>query len=456
MKQFFSLLFAALFSIYAQAQSADSIMMKRIYNEVLTRGKCYDNLDYLSNKIGGRLSGSPQAGQAVDYTYQVLKGYGFDTVYKQEVMVPHWVRGSKEKGMIVKGTQQKPVHICALGNSIATPKEGLRAPVIEVHNFKELETIGTERIKGKIIFFNRPMDPTHITTGRAYGEAGDQRSNGAIMAAKYGAVGVVVRSLTLANDTNPHTGMMRYVDSIPKIPACAISTKDADELSRTLMIRSVAMVYFYFKQNCEMLPDVKSYNVIAEMRGSEKPEEIIVVGGHLDSWDNGDGAHDDGAGVVQSMEALRLLKHLDYKPKRTLRCVLFMNEENGVKGGIKYAEEAKSTKHIAAIESDAGGFTPRGFGVDDSATVVNMQTWVPLFKPYSIDWIKQGGGGTDIGPLKKSGTVLIGYSPDSQRYFDYHHTAIDTFDKVNKRELELGTAAISSFLYLLSEYGISK
>jgi hypothetical protein len=267
---------------------------------------------------------------------------------------------------------------------------------------------------------------------------------------------VVVRSLTLANDTNPHTGMMRYVDSIPKIPACAISTKDADELSRLLKIRSAAVVSFFFKQNCEMLPDVKSYNVIAEMRGNEKPEEIVIAGGHLDSWDNGDGAHDDGAGVTQSMEALRLLKHLNYKPKRTLRCVLFMNEENGVKGGIKYADEATGTKHIAAIESDAGGFTPRGFGLDDSITIIMMQKWVPLFQPYSIDWIKQGWGGTDIGPLKKHGTVLIGYTPDSQRYFDYHHAAIDTFDKVNKRELELGAAAISSMLYLLSEYGIGK
>ncbi|MES2558441.1 MAG: M20/M25/M40 family metallo-hydrolase [Bacteroidota bacterium] len=456
MKQSFTLLFSILFSICTQAQHADSVMLKRIYNEVLTQGKCYENLDYLSNRIGGRLSGSPQAQQAVEYTHQLLKGYGFDTVYLQEVMVPHWVRGVKEQGMIVKGSQQKPVHICALGNSVATPKGGLRAPVIEVRNFKELEAIGAERIKGKIIFYNRPMEPTYITTGRAYGEAGDQRGIGAIMAAKYGAVGVVVRSLTLANDTNPHTGMMRYVDSIPKIPACAISTKDADELSRTLMLRSAAMVYFYFNQSCEMLPDVKSHNVIAEMRGSEKPEEIVIAGGHLDSWDNGDGAHDDGAGVMQSIEALRLLKQLNYKPKRTLRCVLFMNEENGVKGGIKYAEEAKSTNHIAAIESDAGGFTPRGFGVDDSAALVAMQSWVPLFKPYSIDWIKQGWGGTDIGPLKKQGTVLIGYSPDSQRYFDYHHTAIDTFDKVNKRELELGAAAISSFMYLLSEYGVAK
>lgn len=432
-------------------------MLRQIYTEVLTKGKCYENLDYLSNQIGGRLSGSPEAEKAVEYTYNKLKSYGFDTVYLQEVMVPHWVRGAKEEAFIVKGAQRIPVHICALGNSIATPTKGLLAPIIEIQNFKELEQLGVERIKGKIVFFNRPLNPTYITTGRAYGEAGDQRGRGAYEAAKYGAVGVVVRSLTLANDTNPHTGSTWYRDTT-EIPACAISTADADELSRLLKIRSAAPVSFYFKQNCEMLPDVLSYNVIAEMRGTTKPEEIIIAGGHLDAWDNGDGAHDDGAGVTQSMEALRVLKQLGYKPKRTLRCVLFMNEENGVRGGTEYAKQAQLTnqKHIAAIESDAGGFTPRGFGIENNAAAIKaLQPWVELFKPYSIDYIKEGHGGTDIEPLAESGTVLIGYTPDSQRYFDYHHTAIDTFDKVNKRELELGAAAISSLMYLLSEYGIA-
>ncbi len=446
-----------LWGFYAQSQSKDSVMLKRIYNEVLTNGKCYANLDYLSNKIGGRLSGSPQAQQAVEYTYKLLKDYNFDTIYLQEVMVPHWVRGAKEEGFIIHGKQKIRVRICALGNSIATSEKGLQAPIIEVQNFKELEQLGVENIKGKIVFFNRPMNPTHITTGSAYGEAGNQRGRGAIEAARYGAVGVVVRSLTLANDTNPHTGMMGYRDTITKIPACAISTVDADQLSQLLKLRSAIPVSFYFKQTCQMLPDVLSYNVIAETRGTEKPEEIIIAGGHLDSWDNGDGAHDDGAGVVQSIEALRLLKQLGYAPKRTIRCVLFMNEENGVRGGEKYAAIAKqlNQKHIAAIESDAGGFTPRGFGIENNAAAIeHMQPWIPLFKPYSIDYIKQGHGGTDIEPLANNGTVLIGYIPDSQRYFDYHHTAIDTFDKVNKRELELGAAAISSLLYLLSEYGV--
>jgi carboxypeptidase Q len=444
-------------STMVAAQQRDSLMLKRIYDEALTQGKCYATLDYLCNKIGGRLSGSPQAQQAVEYTLSVLKTYGFDTVYLQEVMVPHWVRGAKETAFIQLGKNKIPVHICALGNSVATPIEGLMAPVIEVQNFEELAQLGTEKIKGKIVFFNRPLNPTYFSTGRAYSEAGNQRGRGPREASKYGAVGVVVRSLTLANDTNPHTGMTFYGDSVKPIPACAISTADADVLSQQLKQRSAFPVQFYFRQNCEMLPDVLSYNVIAEMRGTEKPEEIILAGGHLDSWDNGDGAHDDGAGVTQSMEALRLLKQLGYQPKRTLRCVLFMNEENGVRGGKKYAEEAARLKqqHIAAIESDAGGLTPRGFGIENNKKAVQaIQSWVELFQPYGIDGIKSGHGGTDIEPLENQGTLLIGYMPDTQRYFDYHHTSIDTFDKINKRELELGAAAMSSLMYLLSEYGV--
>lgn len=452
------LVLACFCTLFGHAQSKDSTVIKSIYNEVLTNGKCYRNLEYLSNRIGGRLSGSPQAQQAVEYTYKLIKEYGFDTAYLQEVMVPHWVRGAKEEAVMIKGDQKTRARICALGNSVGTGKDGLRAPVIEVRSLKELEQLGSAQIKGKIVFFNRPMDPTHINTGSAYGGAVDQRGSGATEAAKYGALGVVVRSMTLSIDTVPHTGSMWYMDSVPKIPACAISTADADELSRLLKIRSAGAVSFYFKQQCEMLPDVLSYNVIGELRGTEKPEEIIIAGGHLDSWDNGDGAHDDGAGVVQSIEALRLFRVLNIKPKRTIRCVLFMNEENGVRGGVKYAEQAKlkNEKHIAAIESDAGGFTPRGFGVEDADAVARMQQWLPLLKPYSIDYIQAGHGGVDIGPLKKQGTALVGYIPDSQRYFDYHHTAIDTFDKVNKRELELGAAAISSLLYLMSEYGVGK
>lgn len=431
--------------------------LRAIYDEVLMRGQCYQTLDYLCNSIGGRLSGSPQAEQAVKYMFTKMQSYGFDTVFLQPVMVPHWERGAKEEAFIAKGRQKFDVRICALGGSVATPLTGLDAEVIEVQSLAELKELGKEKITGKIVFFNRPMDPKHIHTGAAYGGAGDQRGNGPAEAARYGAVGAVVRSLTLANDDNPHTGMTRYNDSLPKIPACAISTKGADALSNLLKLKTAGSVRMFLKMSCQILPDALSYNVIAEMRGTELPNEIIVAGGHLDSWDNGQGAHDDGAGCVQSIEALRLLKQLGLKPKRTLRVVLFMNEENGVKGGNEYARVLsldKSTKHIAAIESDAGGFTPRAFGMDDSVTVQFFKQWESTFEPYGIEQIRMGWGGTDIAPMKKYGVVQIGYVPDSQRYFDLHHTEIDTFDKVNKRELELGAAAISALMWMLSQEGI--
>jgi len=430
---------------------------RKIYDEVLLRGECYQNLDYLCNKIGGRLSGSPQAEQAVQYMFEVMKKVGYDTVFLQPVMVPKWERGEQEQAYYIEGKTKVTVNVCALGGSVATPKQGLTAMVVEVKSIAELKELGKEKINGKIVFFNRPMDPTHIHTGAAYGGAGDQRVNGPAEAAKYGAVGVIVRSLTLANDEHPHTGMTRYIDSVVKIPACAISTKHADRLSKSL--RQSPMLLFTFKMNCITHPDVLSYNVIGELRGNKFPHEVIIAGGHLDSWDNGDGAHDDGAGCVQSIEAVRLIKASGLTPKRTLRTVLFMNEENGLRGGLKYAEVAateKEIKHIAAIESDAGGFTPRAFGIDDSTTATFIAQWENVFKPYGIEQIRKGGGGADIGPLKKQGTVLIGYIPDSQRYFDYHHTSIDTFDKVNKRELELGAAAIASLMWLMSEEGVGK
>lgn len=446
------LLTSLLVSFYARSQQNDSLIIRQLFTEVLTNGKCYQTLDYLSNKIGGRLSGSPQAQQAVEYMHRTMTSFGFDSVWLQEVMVPHWVRGEKEQAAIVTTKDRLPVNICALGNSTGTPKNGIEAVVIEVKGIQELALLGREKLEGKIVFFNRPMDPTHIHTGAAYGGAVDQRSRGASEAAKYGAVGVVVRSMTLAEDDHPHTGAMNYIDSFPKIPACAISTKGANELSRLLKLRMAGSIKFYFRQSCEMLPDVKSYNVVGQIRGSEKPDEIILVGGHLDAWDNGDGAHDDGAGCVQSIEVLRLFKQLNLRPKRTVRCVLFMNEENGLKGGLKYAELARQNneKHLAAIESDAGGFTPRGFNTNASGDTLRvMQSWISLLKQYGIDKITTPGGGADIGPLAKQGVITIGFVPDSQRYFDYHHTAIDTFDKVNKRELELGAASMAALIWLL-------
>jgi hypothetical protein len=456
MKTLFISILTMILLIPAVLAQSDEEMLKKIYDKALKEGKSYEMLEFLSTEIGHRLSGSPQAAAAVEWTRQVMESYGFDTVFLQPVMVPHWVRGNVETGKIVKskiGT--KGVNICALGNSIGTGVGGIRAGVIEVKNFDELESLGSKNIEGKIVFFNRPMDPTLIRTFSAYGGAVNQRGQGASKAAKFGAVGVVVRSMTLSSDDVPHTGAMNYAPDVPKIPAVAISTNDADLLSA--LLNEDKDLEFFFETHSEMLPDVLSYNVIGEIHGKKNPDQYLVMGGHLDSWDMGDGSHDDGAGCMQSIEALRIFKELGIKPNHSIRAVMFMNEENGLRGGREYARVAtkRNEKHVAAIESDRGGFVPRGFTM--SATDENFEkisSWAGLFKPYQADNFLRGGGGADIGPLRAQNTTLIGLYPDSQRYFDYHHTAIDTFDKVNKRELELGAAAMASMIYLIDKYGI--
>ena len=330
-------------TIFLKAQSEDETQIRAIYDMALTDGKAYDWLNYLSNQIGGRLSGSVQAQEAVEYTKRQMDSIGLDRVWLQPVMVPKWVRGTPEFAYI----ENKPgittnVPICALGGSVATPDGGLKAKVVEVQGIEDLEKLGREKIQGKLVFYNRPMDPTKISTFSAYSGCVDQRYSGAAEAGKYGAVGVIVRSMNLRLDDYPHTGSMSYGDTPVenRIPAAAISTNGAELLSTTLKLNPD--VKFFFKQSCKQFPDVESYNVIGEIRGSEYPNEIMVVGGHLDSWDLGDGSHDDGAGVVQSMDVLRLIKASGYKPKRTIRAVLFMNEENGLRGGNKYADVAKS------------------------------------------------------------------------------------------------------------------
>ncbi|NJN41812.1 MAG: M20/M25/M40 family metallo-hydrolase [Flammeovirgaceae bacterium] len=438
------------------AQSEDETNIKRIFNQALQNGKSYEMLEHLTTKIGARLSGSEGAEKAVIWSEKVMKDFGFDSVWLQPVMVPNWVRGKKEVAKIMSGKKSPiEVNVCALGGSIGTGAKGIEAQVIEVKKLEELTVLGSEKIKGKIIFFNRPMDPTHINTFAAYGGAGDQRRAGASEAAKYGAVGVVVRSLGSNLEDYPHTGNMSYTPDVPKIPAIAISTRHAELLSASL--KENGNVKFYFETYCEMLPDVQSYNVIGELKGSKFPDEFIVVGGHLDSWDLGQGAHDDGAGCVQSIEVLRILKELRLKPNRTIRAVMFMNEENGLRGGREYARQAelKKEKHIAAMESDRGGFTPRGFtmsGTDEQKA--KIRSWKSLLEPYGLADMSQPGGGADIGPLAGQGTTLIGYLPDSQRYFNYHHTSEDTFDKVDKRELELGAASMAALTYLIDKYGL--
>jgi len=454
-KTFFTALLLCLGGVVF-SQSSEELQLKAIYQSALTKGQGYQWLDYLSNQIGHRLSGSDNAEKAIQYTKAQLETLGLDRVFLQEVMVPKWVRGAKETAYIKDGKNKIEVPICALGGSIATPKKGLLAPVIEVHSIKELESLGTA-LKGKIVFYNRPMDAEQIETFKAYGHCVDQRSSGAREAAKYGAVGTIVRSMNLRFDDFPHTGNQSYGD-LPQaqwIPIAAISTNGADLLSKKL--KENPQLQFYFKQSCEQMADVLSYNVVGELKGSETPENIMVVGGHLDSWDLADGSHDDGAGVVQSMEALRILKQLNFKPKNTIRVVLFMNEENGNRGGKKYAELAQTNKenHVFALESDSGGFSPRGFSFEcNDEEFAKFSSWKGLFEPYLIHSFVKGHSGTDIGPLTSKHIVKAGLKPDSQRYFDYHHAANDTFDAINKRELELGAATMASLLYLMDQKGL--
>jgi len=450
-------LFVALVNV-ANAQNADSAKIRSIYNEAMLHGKSYKNLEHLCKGIGVRLSGSKQAYEAVEYVAMLMKEMGADSVFKQPCMVPHWVRGGKEEGIIYrKGTAPIPVNVCALGNSDATPTAGIRAAIIEIVSWRQLDSLGKKgELKNKIVFYNRPMDPSEINSGAAYGKAGDQRWAGAMRASKYGAVGVIVRSLTHAHDNLPHTGAMGYVDSIKHIPAMAIATNDADLLHYTL--QGASPVEFYMYDECKMLEDELSYNVVGEIKGSEFPDEIITVGGHLDSWDLAEGAHDDGTGVMQSIEVLRILKAMGYKPKRTIRAVAFMNEENGGRGGKAYFEDAKlsNKKFIAAFESDGGGFTPMGFSIGgkNKSAIEKIYAWKKLFEQYPFSkWDKGGNGGADVGKLEPLNTCLIELNVDGQRYFDYHHTANDRFENVNQRELEMGGAAMAMLIWLISENG---
>ena len=446
------------FSSIAQTEE-DAFFIKNIFATSLTDGSAYEWLTYLSTDIGGRISGSEAALDAVYYTKDMLKKIDVDTTWLQSCNVKYWDRGETEIVEIRNSSSlgTKTLHALALGNTVGTGPDGLSAKVIEVLGLDELELIKDE-IPGKIVFFNRPMDPSTINPFQAYGGAVDQRVFGASRASKYGAVAALVRSMTNKLDDVPHTGVSAYeADAIP-IPSIAISTNDAELLSDLLKKETVEV---YMRNTSEMTEGMReSFNVIGEIKGSEFPDEIIVIGGHLDSWDVGGGAHDDGSGCVQSMQVLEMFKKLDYKPKRTIRCVLFMNEQNGLSGGRKYAELAKANgeNHLAALESDAGGFTPRGFSCTAIDSVFTdsfkaIKEFSDVLAPYGLR-ITAGGGGADIGPLKPQGVFLIGLRPDAQRYFDYHHTENDIIDAVNERELKMGAAAMTSLIYLIDKYGL--
>jgi hypothetical protein len=437
------------------AQNEDSLLIRKIADDILEKGKAYDNLRVLCKTVGGRVAGSPQMQKAEAWGVKALQQSGADKVWLQECKVPHWVRGAKEEVYFTVAGKKTVLDVLALGNSLGNGPKGINAQVILINNFDELEQRKDE-IKGKIVFYNYKFNNKFVKTFQAYGDASRYRGQGPSRAAKYGAVGVIVRSMTHAADNNPHTGGMNYDSNYAKIPAVAIGLQDAEKLAAAIEKNKSLTVFL--KSNAKMLSDETGHNVIGELIGSEFPDEIITIGGHLDSWDPAEGAHDDGAGCVHSIEVLRVLKAIGYKPKRTIRIVLFANEENGLRGGNKYADEAKAKgeKHYFALESDAGGFTPRGFGFSmKTEQLTKVQQWADLFKPYGVFELTAGGGGADIGPLGRTfGTPLAGLSPDSQRYFDIHHARSDVFEAVNKRELELGAINMAALVYLIDKYGL--
>jgi carboxypeptidase Q len=452
--KYISFFLVFLFHQSSFAQKEDSLFIRSIYDEVLTKSDCYENLRSLCKNVGNRLSGSENAEKAIRWGFDLLNSYDFDTVYLQEIIVPHWERGDKEELSVLIDNKKLDFQVLALGGSVATDGY-LTAEVIEVHSFEELQALKKEEVTGKIVFYNTPMEPKNIRTGNSYGGCYTYRANGAVEAAKKGALATILRSLTLIHDNHPHTGVMNYQEDVVKIPAVAISTKEADLLSEYLLKDNKLKATL--KTNCITHNDKKSYNVIGEIKGTQFKDKYLLVGGHLDSWDVGEGAHDDGAGVVQSIEVLRTLKALNYAPKHSLRVVLYMNEENGNRGGIHYAEMVKNKGeiHVAAIESDRGGFTPRGYSMEGTnQQFEKLVSWKKLLEPYDLHYFEKGFAGVDIGPLKNGKVALIGFVPDSQRYFDFHHAATDVFENVHKRELELGAASITAIIYLIDMYGI--
>ena len=436
------------------AQNADSIAIKRIFSDALTDSSSYHNLRNLTGHYGGRLAGSAQSLNAVKWAEQVLKNMGLDTVFLQECNVRHWERGVQETGKVLSAKAgNHELRICSLGGSVPTAVNGLTAKVVEVRDYDELKKLGKEKVSGKIVFINHPADPSLYNTFAAYGGAAGYRVRGAVQAAYYGAVAMIDRSATPSHDDFPHTGIQHYADTVNKIPALSVSTNEADNLSRWL--KADPDLDVFLKTSCNELPETTSWNVIGEIRGTEHPEEIIAFGGHLDCWDICQGAHDDGAGVAQTIDILRLYRSLDLKPRHTIRVIVYMDEEMEQRGAKAYAGAAKGRKHIAAIEADRGGFTPWGFSIDATdEQVKKVQSWKNLLLPYGLFYFEKGGSGVDIRDLKSQGVPLFGLVPDSQRYFDYHHSVNDSFDKINIRELQLGTASMAALVFLIDEYGL--
>ena len=451
------LIFISIFLFGFQYTHSQEETVSDIFTNALNSHVAYENLRVLCETTEGRIAGSPAAAAAVEYTRQIMENMELDTVYLQEMTVPNWKRGEQEIARIISsnlGTQD--LNIIALGLSVGTGLQGITKDVVEVHSIDELEKHGREGLEGKIVFFNRSVDQSHYNTFEAYSGAVDQRFHGPAMAAEYGASAAIVRSITTAGHDYPHTGVTRFREDGKNIPALAVSPLGADILGEWL--KTDPDLKLYLRSTSARLPDAISYNVIGQIRGSVYPDQIITVGGHLDAWDNSPGAHDDGAGCMQSIDVLRIFRELGIQPKRTVRAVMFMDEEISQSGGRKYAEKAdrQNEKHYFAIESDRGAFTPRGFSIDASdERIAAIQTLKPYFTSYGIHEIFKGGSGVDIAPLKNYfDMTLAGLVTDSQRYFDLHHSANDTFDKINRREMQLGSAAMASLIYLLDHLDV--
>jgi hypothetical protein len=439
------------------AQAQDSLMFRKISDEIMLHGTCYDNLRVLCKKVGHRISGSPAAAKAVEWGNRTMQEAGADKVWLQAADVPYWFRGNESLYLTLDG-EFKKVDALALGNSEGTGGKPLNAPVIMVQNFDEFAALPESAVRGKIVFFNYRFRQDFVFTFDGYGDAVKYRGGTPSVAAKKGAVAVIIRSMSTGEDDFPHTGGTHYKDSVKKIPAVALGNKTADKLEAACKLGTRVMAKL--TSECHMEPSmVRSYNVIGEIRGTEHPERIITIGGHLDSWDVGEGAQDDGAGCVQSIEVIRAFKALGLKPKCTIRAVLFMNEENGQKGGQAYADSAKAKheQHVLAIETDAGGFTPRGLGfVMNQSQRDQILKYKDLWKPYGILDFSHDEGGSDISPIhEKLGVPMGGLAPDSQRYFDIHHTNNDVFENVNHRELKLGAVVLAQLIWTVSEQGLN-
>lgn len=451
-------LFILVFSAYDAFTQSDEQIIKSIYEEQLSNSSSYENLRYLSKGIGNRINGSSKLSAAIEFTRQLMIDYQFDTVYLQPVMVPNWKRGNKEIVKVVNSISlgNKLLHCISFGNSVGTGPDGLSGKILEVKSLDDLKLIEKNKIQGKILFLNKTIDLSKFDILSEYSKNIGVRQNGANIAAEKGAIAIIVRSLSVGIDHNAHTGNMSYSNPNKKIPALAIGNEEADMLSSLLLKEPETELYI--ETYCETYEDVLSYNLIGEIRGREFPNDIIVVGGHIDSWDVGEGAHDDGAGCVQSIETGRTFKALNIKPKHTIRIVLWVDEENKESGAIEYAQqcEVNKTNHIAAIESDCGGYLPLGFYIDtdNEAALKMVNSWKEYFHPYEIFQFVEGHAGYDIAHLKNNDILLLGLKTNLQQYASIYHSEKDIFELIDRRELALGAAAIASMVFLIDKYAI--